>query len=94
MTGILNSMIGSIEQMGHTGKGTTNDADALRELQDNPPGTYDAVWFGPPVPSSTQAELSKIAQEKGIGTASMKCCCPSEVVKFVSEAARAKEAKV
>lgn len=90
MEGMLAKMIGQIEQQGHTGVGTTSDAEAQRLLRDSPAGTFDAVWFGPPIPSATQAALSEIAATKGIQTQSMKCCCPSEVVDFVKQAAEVK----
>lgn len=94
MEGMLSNMIRQIEKNGHTGQGTTKDSDAERLLRDSPAGTFDAVWYGPPIPAGTQRLLSEIAASKGIQTQSMKCCCPSEVVDFVAQAAEAKGAKL
>jgi hypothetical protein len=94
MQSMLNSMIAKIESHGHTGQGTTTDAEAEKLLRDSPPGTFDAVWFGPPIPEATQKSLSQIAASKGIQSQSMKCCCPSEVVDFVKQAADSKAARL
>jgi len=90
MKPILDNMIGQLEAKGHTGFGTTDDADAERELMEKPEGTYDAVWFGPPIPQDVQAKLSAIATKKGMATASLRCCCPSEVTQFVADVAAMK----
>lgn len=81
-----------MEQLGHSGVGTTDDGEAARLLRESGRGTFDAVWFGPPVPQQQQQQLALLAKEHhDVRAEAMKCICPSEVLDFVRAAAAAKK---